>query len=77
MWQESRMPQSQENSWGQIDFPVRLRRDDFVHQLEQSLRVILGLYVDIEFDVQILRLRVEERYFISLQIHDDWIHRPS
>ncbi len=71
------MPQSQENSWSQVDFPVRLRRDDFVHQLEQSLRVILGLYVDIELDMQILRLRVEERHLISLQIHDDWIHRPS
>ena len=64
------MPQSQENSWSQVDFPVRLGRDDLVHQLEQSLRVVLGFYVDIELDVQILRLQVEERYSISLQIHD-------
>jgi hypothetical protein len=54
--QEPRMPQSEQNPGRERRLPVRLRTNDLVHEREQSVRIILDLDIDIEFDVLVFRL---------------------
>lgn len=50
------MPQAQQDPGCQDGLPLRLHGYDLVHQLEQSIRVVLDLNVDVEFDMLVLRL---------------------
>jgi hypothetical protein len=55
------MPQSEHNAGRQVGLPVGVRRDDRVHQREQSLGVVLNLDIDIKLDVFILGLSSQGR----------------
>lgn len=53
---KSRVPEAKQDARCKLDFPVGLLRDDVMHEREQTVRVILNLDVNVEFDVLVLRL---------------------
>lgn len=54
--QEARVPQPQDDPWRETRLPFRLRSDNFIHQGEEAVRIILWLYIDVELDVQVFGL---------------------
>lgn len=50
------MPQAEQNPGRERRLPIRLRRNNLVHEREQPVRIILDLDIDIEFDVLVFRL---------------------
>ena len=57
--QETWVPKPENNARRQLGLPFGVRDDNLVHQRENPLWLIIHLYVNIEFDVQILWLLVE------------------
>ena len=53
---ERGVPQAHQDTRCEVGLPVRLRRDDLVHELEQPRRVVLHLHNDIKLDVAVLGL---------------------
>jgi hypothetical protein len=51
------MPKAQQNTGSQFRLPIRLRRDNIMHEREEAVGVILDLDVNVKLDVLILRLQ--------------------
>lgn len=51
---EARVPEAEQDSGCKGRLPVILSRDDFVHELEQPIGVILNLDIDVELDMPVL-----------------------
>jgi hypothetical protein len=58
---EARMPKSEQNARGKLRFPIRLLSNDGMHELEETVRVVLRLDIDIEIHVLILGLAATQR----------------
>lgn len=69
---ESRMPKTKKDTRRKCCLPCRLRSDDFVHELEEPLWVILHFHIDIELDMLVLGLQNPAAVSLTLQRYVGW-----
>lgn len=50
------MPETQQNPRSEGGFPLGLFGNDLMHQMEEAVRVVLDLDVNVELDVLVFRL---------------------
>lgn len=63
---KTRVPEPKQDPGCKLGFPVGLLRDNVMHEREQTVRVILNLDVNVEFDVLVLRLMTKLHHGIAM-----------
>ena len=61
MSEEGRVPESEDDTRGELRLPVRLGGEDGVHEGEETGGVVIGLDVNVEHDVFVLGLKEREQ----------------